>query len=198
MNSSTARHGTFGRPCPTASLLWILFFLACSSVVRVESFQMVMRDYRPPVKSSVSKLQGRRRTGDSSSRSTSSAGGPNGPTGTSKAAHAATFHPPPSSSSPFERRMRDLVLNNQRRRSVKEQTHRRRARDATLPPNVQIVDNLREYKQVVGDETTKMVAVRFYAPWCRVSGWRIVWRSACRCRPPFISDTRILFRPAKQ
>jgi len=36
-----------------------------------------------------------------------------------------------------------------------------------LPSNVFVVDNLKDYKSVVGDETEKVVAVRFYATWCR-------------------------------
>ena len=35
------------------------------------------------------------------------------------------------------------------------------------PSNVIEVTSLEDYKKVVADETDKIVAVRFYAPWCR-------------------------------
>jgi thiol-disulfide isomerase/thioredoxin len=37
----------------------------------------------------------------------------------------------------------------------------------TLPSNVFTVESLADYKVVVGDERERVVAVRFYAPWCR-------------------------------
>ena len=113
-------------------------------------------DYRPPVKSSVSKLHDRR--GNSAGRTSPKA-----------SAHAGALSPPISSSplesstvsgtSSFERRMRDLVLGNQKRKPSTQKKN--------VPPNVHVVQNLQDYKRLVGDERTKLVAVRFYAPWCR-------------------------------
>lgn len=42
-----------------------------------------------------------------------------------------------------------------------------RRQSTTIPSNVVTVDNLREYKAVVGDESSRMVAVRFHATYCR-------------------------------
>jgi len=36
-----------------------------------------------------------------------------------------------------------------------------------LPPNVFTIESLEEYKQMVGEEDSKLVCVRFYAPWCK-------------------------------
>lgn len=59
----------------------------------------------------------------------------------------------------FERRMRDMVLSNEKK--TKQRT-------SNLPNNVKLVTSLQEYKQVVGEETEKLVVARFYAPWCQV------------------------------
>jgi hypothetical protein len=129
--------------------------------------------YKPPVKSSVGKLHGPRfsrdlsaRQGDSPSRSSSS----------SKSASAAGIsydYQPAASDTPstttddsFERRMRDMVLGNQKQRKAPRTTTMPTKK---LPPNVRIVETLQEYKKVVADETESVVAVRFYAPWCKVS-----------------------------
>jgi thiol:disulfide interchange protein len=55
--------------------------------------------------------------------------------------------------------MRDMVLSNEKK--TKQRT-------SNLPTNVKLVTSLQEYKQVVGEETEKLVVARFYAPWCQV------------------------------
>lgn len=37
----------------------------------------------------------------------------------------------------------------------------------SLPPNVVVVDNLKDYKDAVCDPSQKLVAVRFHATWCK-------------------------------
>jgi len=37
------------------------------------------------------------------------------------------------------------------------------------PSNVKVVHTLEDYKMAVGDERDKLVVVRFYATWCKVS-----------------------------
>lgn len=70
--------------------------------------------------------------------------------------HYATSveHPPPD----FTKRMRNLALP---KASPKKKNISGR------PSNVIEVTSLEDYKHVVGEETDKIVAVRFYAPWCR-------------------------------
>ena len=72
--------------------------------------------------------------------------------------HYATSveHPPPGASD-FAKRMRNLALPNPppKNKAI-----------SGRPPNVIEVTSLEDYKQVVGEEKDKIVAVRFYAPWC--------------------------------
>lgn len=66
----------------------------------------------------------------------------------------------------FQKRMRDIMLARQRKRTtIVPHT------DKTSPkqeiPNLQTASTLMEYKNLVGDETSRMVVVRFYATWCK-------------------------------
>jgi thiol-disulfide isomerase/thioredoxin len=73
---------------------------------------------------------------------------------------AASLAAPVTSSSPnFGGRMRDLVLERQ---NAQKQAPKKK-----LPSNVYTVETLEEYKKVVGDETNKVVCVRFFARWCK-------------------------------
>jgi thiol-disulfide isomerase/thioredoxin len=105
--------------------------------------------YKPPVQSSVGKLRSNRfpKQQDTSPTSRSDS---------SKKASVA-LHPDAVFGPSFEERMRGLV----------EQPEKPAAPTRNLPPNVFTVETLEEYKQIVGDETNKIVAVRFFAPWCR-------------------------------
>lgn len=42
------------------------------------------------------------------------------------------------------------------------------------PPNVLMVETLAEYKKEVGEERERLVVVRFFADWCRVSSSRLI------------------------
>lgn len=42
-----------------------------------------------------------------------------------------------------------------------------RRKNLSIPSNVVSVDTLRDYKTVVGDESSRMVVVRFHATYCR-------------------------------
>lgn len=64
----------------------------------------------------------------------------------------------PSKVADFQDRMRQLVTPKTRRKS---------RTDSPRHPNVRVVRTLAEYKEVVGDETDKLVVVRFYATWCK-------------------------------
>ena len=150
-----------------------LFLLLCtSSTATVSAFSMHM-EYKPPVKSSVKKLYDQRfpRQDESSSSSRKNNHNNNGKRRSfAKAAFAGALTAPPPSSPPtipvvpesFERRMRDLVLGGQ------DLVRRRNQQRTQLPDNVLTIETLQEYKRVVADETEKIVAVRFYAPWCKV------------------------------
>lgn len=63
--------------------------------------------------------------------------------------------------SDFQRRMRRLVQQDDKKRA------RSSSRPTGSPPNFHVVRTLEEYKHVVGDEKEKIVAVRFFAPWCK-------------------------------
>jgi hypothetical protein len=72
--------------------------------------------------------------------------------------------------------MRDMVLGNQKQIEVARtatalptRKFARKSPPAQLPPNVHVVSTLQDYKTMVADETQSVVAVRFYAPWCKVS-----------------------------
>jgi thiol-disulfide isomerase/thioredoxin len=123
-----------------AMLLMVLPFAA--------SFTMEMT-YKPPVQSSVSKLR--------NSRFPKQDTPPTSRSNSSKKATAALNHPDLISAPSFEERMLGLV----------QQPEKPAAPKRNLPPNVFTVETLEEYKEVVGDETNKLVAVRFFAPWCR-------------------------------
>ena len=130
-------------------LSWMLLFSSASSF----SLQM---DYKPPVQSSVSKLR--------NSRFRSSTTSTNKKSSTSNQAAASYVSTPQevatSSTGTFEDRMRGLVFGKKKEQSQAKETR-------NLPANVFVVDNLQEYKRVVGEETSRVVAVRFYAPWCK-------------------------------
>lgn len=72
------------------------------------------------------------------------------------------------SDSSFEGRMRNIVLrgNIQKRKKMSQQSQR--------PKNLKVVRTLKEYKAIVGKEQNRIVAVRFFAPWCKV---RVLGRS---------------------
>ena len=72
-----------------------------------------------------------------------------------------------ASASSFNDRMRGMLGD--------ETSTRATAQRRILPSNLQTVTTLKEYKEVVGDESSQMVAVRFYAPWCR----------ACKAAQPY-------------
>jgi hypothetical protein len=161
-------------PSRSRSFAWVhlqMFLMAVvfSCIPSSRAFNLQMT-YKPPVKSSVGKLQDPRfsrdlsaRQGDSPSRSSSSK---------SASAAGVSYYQPASdtptatSDDSFERRMRDMVLGNQKQRKVTRTTTMPTRK---LPPNVRMVETLQEYKKVVADETESVVAVRFYAPWCKVS-----------------------------
>jgi hypothetical protein len=135
-------------------LMAILFSCIPSS----QAFEMRMT-YKSPVKSSVGKLVDRRFSRDS-------AGPGDSPRpSSSKSAYAAgiSYAPAPGAvDDSFEQRMRNMVLGNPKR-TVATVVPKRK-----LPPNVHVVQTLQEYKKMVADETQSIVAVRFYAPWCKV------------------------------
>lgn len=115
--------------------------------------------YKPPVKSTVKKLHERRFLSDQNGESSSSSRRPE----SRKSAHAASFATPAlSQGATFEQRMRDLMF---RPETNKEDVSTRRT--ISIPSNVVTVNSLQEYKTVVGDESTRMVAVRFHATYCR-------------------------------
>jgi thiol-disulfide isomerase/thioredoxin len=129
---------------------WIMVLLPAL----VSSYtSMIQMAYKPPVKSSVSKLR--------NSRLASNSDTIKGASSTSKQQAAATYAPHVVGTN-FEDRMRGLVFGGST--STKEKTKKTPTR--VLPPNVVTVDSLQAYKAVVG-ESSQVVAVRFYAPWCK-------------------------------
>lgn len=103
-------------------------------------------------------------------------------TSTSKSASAsgaALSVPIGGGAESFEQRMRDMVLGTPSTIAPRR-TATASGPVRTLPANVQVIDTLRDYKRVVGDERDKIVAVRFFASYCKVRvrgeavGWRMV------------------------
>ena len=134
--------------------------------------------YQPPVKTSVMKqlMQGRiSNSVGSNSGGTLNGGSDAGPASgaanianggtsrpsTAQAAFAGSISLPPPS---FEQRMRDMVLGKPLSQA---QSSARGVAKRSLPANVQVIETLQDYKVVVGDERQKIVAVRFYATYCK-------------------------------
>ena len=83
------------------------------------------------------------------------------PTQISIGAGAATMD---ASRPAFGERMRNLALGRERKTNPTTAQKKK-----NLPPNVKVVLTLEEYKQVVGNEKDRIVCVRFFATWCKVS-----------------------------
>lgn len=134
-------------------ILVILDFSTESSAFQIN----IMSEYKPPLKSSVNQLQSGR-FGREDRRTLSFFN-----KRTSKSAFAGTLSMPSSQGGvqTFEGRMRDLVMGD--RRTAEPSTAHRH-----LPSNLQIIESLKDYKRVVADEKEKIVAVRFYASYCKV------------------------------
>jgi hypothetical protein len=148
--------------------------------------------YQPPVKTSVMKnlMQGRlvksvggngggnsnggADVGPSGSMSSSPGGSSTSRSSTAQAAFVGAI---PMTSPTFEQRMRDLVLGTpqlQQRRNTGTSTVQNRLRHR--PHNVQLIETLQQYKSVVGDERHKIVAVRFYATYCKVCFYNSIFQ----------------------
>ena len=112
--------------------------------------------YKPPVKSSVSKLGNNRSTPGSNKRSRQYASA-------ASAAYAPTTQPPSSRTASFRDRMRGMLGND----TTASQNNPSEQRKRILPSNVYEVATLDSYKEVVGKESERVVAVRFFAPWCK-------------------------------
>lgn len=69
----------------------------------------------------------------------------------------------------FEKRMRNIALGRMRRSPLDRVNNKKRKMSNQRPKNVQIIETLQDYKKVVGEEDTKLVVVRFFATWCKVS-----------------------------
>ena len=124
--------------------LAMLAVVACFTLPCSEAFSLTM-EYKPPVKSSVSRIRTSRQSRVSTSHKSAYAG-----------AIAPPSRPTPHS---FERRMRDLVLPKKKPTVVPD----------SRPANLKVVETLLDFKRVVADEEDRVVAVRFYSPFCRVS-----------------------------
>jgi hypothetical protein len=169
------------RSLASVHLQMFLMAIVFSCIPSSQSFNMKM-EYKPPVKSSVGKLHDRRLSRDLSSRHEDSS--PSRSSSSSSKSASATgisyYEPasalPPTSDDSFERRMRDMVLGNQKQRegarsatALPTRKFARKLPPTQLPPNVHVIETLQGYKAMVADETESVVAVRFYAPWCKVS-----------------------------
>ena len=142
-----------------ALIVALVFVPLVSSFSSSTSLEM---SYKPPVQSSVNKIRSSRLSSitaaEESQRRRSS----------KQQASAAAFVATPSSSSntsnvssSFEGRMRGLVFGRENNNNNNKKTA------IQLPANVCTVETLEEYRAVVGEEDTKLVCVRFYAPWCK-------------------------------
>ena len=128
-----------------AALCWMLLCISSS-----DAFSQLHMKYEPPVQSSVSKMQRFGSNDKINSRASKRA--------------AATYDVASprdlasrNSAASFKERMRGLIFG----KTEKKTTTR------ALPPNVCTVDTLEEYRTVVGEETSKVVAVRFHATYCK-------------------------------
>ena len=83
--------------------------------------------------------------------------------------------------------MRDMVLGSP---AAVAPMQEQQGQQRSLPSNVQTIETLQDYKRVVGDEREKIVAVRFYATYCKVSDIRRQ-RVTARCLR-FLTESRVL------
>lgn len=68
--------------------------------------------------------------------------------------------------SDFQKRMRNLVQNQSNRE--KNNTAKKKNFKSKAPENLVRIETLEEYKRIVGgSKDEKVVAVRFFAPWCK-------------------------------
>lgn len=123
--------------------LALLAILALVSLPSGEAFSLSM-EYKPPVKTTVDRLRTSRRSRVTTSHKSAYAG--------------ALAAPSPTRPRSFEDRMRDLVLPKSKPTV---------APAAARPDNLVTVKTLYEFKDVVADEKDRIVAVRFYSPYCR-------------------------------
>jgi hypothetical protein len=174
-------------------MFWMAIVFSC--IPSSQSFSMKMGEYKPPVKSSVGKLHDGRFSRDlSASQGNSSPSRSRSSSSKSASAAGISYYEPASdltssstSDDSFEKRMRDMVLGNEKQREVARtatalptRKFARKLPPTILPPNVHKIETLQDYKTMVADETESVVAVRFYAPWCKVSKYfvavvRFIW-----------------------
>jgi thiol-disulfide isomerase/thioredoxin len=128
--------------------------------------------YQPPVKTSLLKQLVHGRSSSSSGvngendigpESMVASGGTNRPT-TSHAAFGGTL---PLPSPTFEQRMRDIVFGKSRQNKSSRSESSGTASHQRRPSNVHVIETLQDYKTIVGDEPNQVVAVRFYATYCK-------------------------------
>ena len=81
----------------------------------------------------------------------------------SSAAVASAEPPSQGRMSDFQKRMRNIVVND----SIRSKESTVGGRNGR-PSNVKVVHTLNDYKVAVGNERDKVVVVRFYATWCKV------------------------------
>ena len=150
--------------------------LALSQAQPSHAFSLtMMAAYKPPVKSSVSKIRNNRySSSDSSSSNPQAQKRPSSRSTTQKSAYVGALAPPTTQQQQkprrsFESRMRDLVLGQPKQQSTTTGANKAQEGARSLPTNVFTVETLQDYKKIVGEEREKLVAVRFFAPWCRVS-----------------------------
>lgn len=148
------------------TLLFVLVSCALlsESCSAFSQWQM-MAAYKPPVKSSVSKIRSPRwsNSGKSKPQTTMDAPGKDGgllrPPSKQHASASASL-PSTSNKSSFQQRMRGLLAEEKAK--VRIATKQKQS----MPSNVAKVETLKEY-QGVFQGSDKLVVVRFYAPWCR-------------------------------
>ena len=171
--------GQIRRAPTSASARWqsmrFAALVACAAFLlqapsTTSALSSVTMAYKPPVKSSVSKLRSSSRIPTDPTRGAALNNPPvRSPTSRSSFAGAlappagfvGTPNPAPVPTECFEKRMRNLVLGNP---AIKKRT-----RTVQKPANVVTVETLADYKRVVADEKDRVVAVRFHGEWCRVS-----------------------------
>jgi len=77
----------------------------------------------------------------------------------------------------FKQRMMDVMFNRggskmksivfAATKTLSRRGTRQQESSIYLQPNVHLIENVNDYKKIVADEETKLVVVRFFAPWCR-------------------------------
>mmetsp|Transcript_28112 Transcript_28112/g.68466 ORF Transcript_28112/g.68466 Transcript_28112/m.68466 type:complete len:272 (+) Transcript_28112:284-1099(+) len=147
---------------------FLFVILSCSFLTPTNAFSQMqmMAAYKPPVKSSVSKIRSPRSSPQSRQQPHQAPSSDSSIRQSSKQrASAAVSVPrtlnPSATRRSFQERMRGVLSKEKAKVRIATQ------KSQSMPRNVHEVETLDDFKALLSSCHNKLVVVRFYAPWCR-------------------------------